>query len=333
MTRAGYPVTHVTHDDTRTATTACVNMCHMCPLKAQAGETFMAARGEPVPLRRKTDAHTTTSGGIPDARSRVIGGKSKMTGERGMTVPGDNRLSVLAEEIRAAHAGVQTAAQQAAEYAIAAGKALIEAKALVKHGEWLPWLKANCGFAERTAQLYMRIAEKGLPTDVIAALGLKAVATSAIFLGTIDYWSDVPEEPQRLWSLYILFGCHPDHVDWLHRHGYLTPDEWLGPEGTDHRRMIARTGLRQPEPSDDHKSRWAAFKDRHKDKSKAEIDAAIAAEVAAGKFDWWDEPPSKPQRRRRRKSATVADFPSEAARLERLAEELRRAGWTVQPPD
>lgn len=125
----------------------------------------------------------------------------------------------------------------------------------------------------------MRIAEKGLPADVIAALGAKAVATSTLFLGTIDYWSDVPEEAQRLWSLYILFGCHPDHVTWLFRHGYLSPDEWLGPEGTDHRSIIARTGLRQPEPSDGHKSRWADFENQHKE---AEIDAAIAPKWPQG---------------------------------------------------
>jgi hypothetical protein len=230
-------------------------------------------------------------------------------GERVMTVPGDTRLSILAEEIRAAHAGVQAAAQQAAEYAVAAGKALIEAKALVRHGEWLPWLKANCGFAERTAQLYMRIAEKGLPTDVIAALGLKAVAPSTLFLGTIDYWSDVPEEAQRLWSLYVLFGCHPDQVTWLRRHEYLTPDEWLGPEGTDHRRMIARTGLRQPEPIDDHKSRRAAFKDSYKDKTREEIGAQLEAEVVAGKFAWWDEPSSRPQRHRRCNPQPLRIFP------------------------
>ncbi len=37
---------------------------------------------------------------------------------------------------------------------------LIEAKALVKHGEWLPWLKEHCTISERTAQLYMRCAKQ-----------------------------------------------------------------------------------------------------------------------------------------------------------------------------
>jgi hypothetical protein len=50
---------------------------------------------------------------------------------------GDNRLAILAGEIRQHHAGVSTAAEIAANHAIEAGKALLEAKALVAHGQWL----------------------------------------------------------------------------------------------------------------------------------------------------------------------------------------------------
>jgi hypothetical protein len=39
------------------------------------------------------------------------------------------------------------------------GDALIEAKAKVPHGGWLPWLADNCDMSERSAQLYMRIAK------------------------------------------------------------------------------------------------------------------------------------------------------------------------------
>ena len=48
-----------------------------------------------------------------------------------------NRLPVLAAEIRRAHADVQEAATTAAERAIDAGHALVEAKVLCGHGEWL----------------------------------------------------------------------------------------------------------------------------------------------------------------------------------------------------
>jgi Protein of unknown function (DUF3102) len=69
-----------------------------------------------------------------------------------------NRLAILAAEIRQAHTGVQDAAKTAAKRAIEVGLALIEAKSLLKHGEWLPWLQANCAVSERTARLYIRLA-------------------------------------------------------------------------------------------------------------------------------------------------------------------------------
>ena len=52
-----------------------------------------------------------------------------------------NRLPILAVEVRRAHADVGDAEKVAAERAIVAGHALIEAKSLVGHGNWLVWLK------------------------------------------------------------------------------------------------------------------------------------------------------------------------------------------------
>jgi hypothetical protein len=40
------------------------------------------------------------------------------------------------------------------------GRLLIEAKAQVGHGGWLPWLEANCTLRPRTAQAYMRLARE-----------------------------------------------------------------------------------------------------------------------------------------------------------------------------
>ena len=84
---------------------------------------------------------------------------------------GSNRLPVLAEEIKRAHIGVMDAAKTVAERAIEAGNALIEAKSLVKHGEWLPFLKEHCALPERTAQLYMKIARLDLEPATVADLG------------------------------------------------------------------------------------------------------------------------------------------------------------------
>jgi hypothetical protein len=75
--------------------------------------------------------------------------------------PVGDELMGLSARINAAHAEARTAAQSALTHAREAGELLIEAKARLPHGEWLPWLGANCpDIAERTAQTYMRIARE-----------------------------------------------------------------------------------------------------------------------------------------------------------------------------
>ena len=48
--------------------------------------------------------------------------------------------------------------QRGCEHAINAGRLLIEAKAQLAHGQWLPWLEDHCQVSERTAQAYMQCA-------------------------------------------------------------------------------------------------------------------------------------------------------------------------------
>jgi hypothetical protein len=45
-------------------------------------------------------------------------------------------------------------------HALEAGRLLLEAKAGLPHGAWLPWLQENCAFPERTARLYMKVARE-----------------------------------------------------------------------------------------------------------------------------------------------------------------------------
>jgi len=66
-------------------------------------------------------------------------------------------LDALAKEVCKHLQASATAAQNFLEHALAAGDALIRAKAQVKHGEWLPWLK-SCGLGEDTAERYMKLA-------------------------------------------------------------------------------------------------------------------------------------------------------------------------------
>jgi hypothetical protein len=76
-----------------------------------------------------------------------------------------NRLPILAVEIRRSHEASRTATKSL-QRAIEAGERLNEAKALVNHGEWLPWLKEHCDISERTARVYMRIARNKDVVDV-----------------------------------------------------------------------------------------------------------------------------------------------------------------------
>jgi hypothetical protein len=71
-----------------------------------------------------------------------------------------NRLPVLAAEINEAHALALKHADSAVEQAMRCGNLLMEAKAKAPHGHWLPWLRQNVEFSERTAQAYMRIAQR-----------------------------------------------------------------------------------------------------------------------------------------------------------------------------
>lgn len=67
-------------------------------------------------------------------------------------------LAGLAERINAEHEQCEVHMRAGVDHAIKAGELLIEAKSLCAHGEWGAWLQANCAFAERTAQAYMRVA-------------------------------------------------------------------------------------------------------------------------------------------------------------------------------
>src|SRR5262245_40621328 len=71
-----------------------------------------------------------------------------------------NSLADLAAQIRAEHEATSAALKSSVEHAIKAGDLLLEAKAQIKHGQWLPWLQEHCELSERSAQLYMRIAKE-----------------------------------------------------------------------------------------------------------------------------------------------------------------------------
>lgn len=75
-----------------------------------------------------------------------------------------------------------------------AGDLLIEAKAAIPHGHWLPWLADNCGeLSERTVQLYIKLAKNRATIEKemanpqsIADLTLNEAAALCVLAGRID---------------------------------------------------------------------------------------------------------------------------------------------------
>lgn len=59
------------------------------------------------------------------------------------------------------------------EAVLTIGRGLIEAKALLSHGEWLPWLNDRVEFSERTAQNFMRLAREWSNPHALADLGAR----------------------------------------------------------------------------------------------------------------------------------------------------------------
>jgi|SRR5579883_1049548 hypothetical protein len=70
-----------------------------------------------------------------------------------------DRLAKLAQTIKDEHEATVTGMLDTVRHAMAAGDGLIEARAGLDHGAWLPWLARNCRLSERTAQNYMRLAK------------------------------------------------------------------------------------------------------------------------------------------------------------------------------
>jgi hypothetical protein len=67
------------------------------------------------------------------------------------------KLDELAREINDGHRRCLEAMGNAIAVAVEVGGRLREAKESMKHGEWIPWVEANCDFGRRQASNYMRV--------------------------------------------------------------------------------------------------------------------------------------------------------------------------------
>ena len=89
-----------------------------------------------------------------------------------MTPPAESR------DIEAITADILDAQRRGGQAVLDIGLGLIEAKAMLSHGEWLPWLSERVNIPERTAQKLMRLARECSNPSALADLG----ATKALML-------------------------------------------------------------------------------------------------------------------------------------------------------
>lgn len=89
-------------------------------------------------------------------------------------------LDDYAARINEAHSLAVTHAATAIEKALEVGRLLTEAKDACSHGQWLPWLRENCAFSERTAQAYMRLHAKRDRIEVESAANAQRVADFSV---------------------------------------------------------------------------------------------------------------------------------------------------------
>jgi hypothetical protein len=157
--------------------------------------------------------------------------------------------SNIAAAINAEHAKVEAAKQAGVQHARECGRLLCEAKETVAHGKWDAWVKANCSFSPRTAQLYMRVHKhlSGDPAKAqrVADLSLRELDREIAQPRptkprpfTIEEQRDF-EELMRLW-----YSAKPHwrigFLGELHRRGELTDDQFS-------RGVVAQALLIRPE--------------------------------------------------------------------------------------
>lgn len=88
-----------------------------------------------------------------------------------MDKPADGRTieAITGEILDAKRAG--------GEAILTIGRCLIEAKDMLPHGEWLPWLNERVEFSERTARNFMRLAREWSNRQALADLGAAKALT------------------------------------------------------------------------------------------------------------------------------------------------------------
>jgi hypothetical protein len=154
--------------------------------------------------------------------------KSKMTTAMDSTAraqAGDNSLPDLAARIQAEHKAVSAAFRDSVRHAIAAGELLIEAKGQLGHGRWLPWLRDYCTISERTAQLYMRVANNRAEIENqmrsgVADLSLNEVAALLMLSSDVRKLLNFAKQADGLSGDALVDFCIASNVGVIKDSGY-----------------------------------------------------------------------------------------------------------------
>jgi Protein of unknown function (DUF3102) len=130
---------------------------------------------------------------------------------------GDNSLPDLAARIKAEHEAATASLRDSVRHAIAAGELLIEAKARLKHGQWLPWLRDHCSISERTAQLYMRVGKnrdqiEGQMRNGVADLSLNEAAALLMLSSDVRKLMDFAKGAEGLSGEAFVDFCIANNV-------------------------------------------------------------------------------------------------------------------------
>jgi len=154
-----------------------------------------------------------------------------------------NRLPILQGQITDLHRDVLDQTATAAEKALAAGAALVEAKALCGHGAWGVFL-ADAGIPERTAQRYMQLHRAGMKSATVADLG--GIAASERFLAEHRPKHGRPWQADGAAKAWLkIRGAEEDTIDgWLAYGAALNQARDLCGSDTEFEKWIVDNGLR-----------------------------------------------------------------------------------------
>jgi hypothetical protein len=107
------------------------------------------------------------------------------------------RIDDLAAQIKAELQAAKEAAQSTIEHALKCGELLLEAKAKLNHGLWLPWLTKSCGMSKRSAQRYMQLAKHRAEIEAKCATLAHLTLDAAVTLISLPEAPRAPEpEPE-----------------------------------------------------------------------------------------------------------------------------------------